>query len=122
MCASFLIALSGAFQGVGRSRWRVGRTGNKSQPNQENGLNENPVSENLAHNPVFIRESAGFQLGIDQLVIHEDFETAISKGEEFQRLEALFAFQQDFLRQTDGSGFVISLGAIFNPDLHIDLQ
>jgi hypothetical protein len=50
-------------------------------------------SKNLLYNALFVRERTGFQLGVDQLVILKDFKAAVSKGEEFQRLEALFAVQ-----------------------------
>jgi len=65
-----------------------------------------------------LREAAGFLLGKNLGPVHEDFEASVAEGLQLQEGDALLELFQNFLRQTDGIGFVASSGAVFNGDLH----
>ncbi len=54
-------------------------------------------------------------------VVLEHFKATIPVRNQFQGLNSLFSLVQDLLRQTDGSGFVISLGTVFYSNFHFFL-
>ena len=60
-----------------------------------------------------IRELAGLQFGIDFVAINGDLKSTAARWNQGERADVLFEFQ-DFFRQTDGMGLVISSRAIFN--------
>ena len=70
------------------------------------------------HDPLLIRELAGFEFGVDELAIDRDLETPASGWNEFQILDLLLVGVQELARQTDGLGFVISHRAVFEFHVH----
>ena len=60
-----------------------------------------------------IRELAGLQFGIDFVAINGDLKSTAARWHQGERADELFEFQ-NFFRQTDGMGLVISSRAIFN--------
>ena len=60
----------------------------------------------------------GGELGKNFAAVQEHLKPAVRERLQLQRGNAFLEFFQDFLRQTDGVGLVLSLGAVFNFDLH----
>jgi hypothetical protein len=58
------------------------------------------------------------QFGEYFLGVNEDFKSPIGKRFQFEGRNALLEFYENFLRQTDGMGLVISLRAVFDQDVH----
>ena len=75
----------------------------------------------LLDQQIFVREGVTLQFGVDLRVILENLKPPVVEGHEFERFDPLLARNQQLLRQTDGSRFVVSLRAIFNSDFHKDL-
>ena len=65
---------------------------------------------NLSCGWVFSR----FQLRVNQLTVQGDFKAATTTGDKCESFNICFEFAQQIVRQTDGSGQVVSSGAVFN--------
>ena len=74
--------------------------------------------EDRLDNQRFIREFPGLQFGIKFPSVLIDFEAPIVEGDQLKGGNPLLPRAENFLRQTDGSWFVISLCAIFNFQFH----
>ena len=57
-------------------------------------------------------------LGVDFSAVEEHLKTPACRGLQLQRGNLMLEFFQQFLRQTDGMGFVVSGGAVFDGDRH----
>lgn len=68
--------------------------------------------------PSLVGEFAFLQLAVDQRAIHHELEAAAIGGLKLQRGDFLLEAGEQFRRQTDGLGFIISLAAIAQMDLH----
>ena len=62
-------------------------------------------------------EAVGLELGKDFLAVHQHLEPPVVERLQLQAGNALLEFFENFLRQTDGSRFVLSSGAVFDNDL-----
>ena len=51
--------------------------------------------------------------------VDKDFEAPVGEGLQLERGDALLELDQNVLRQTDGCGFVVSLRAVFNENVHV---
>ena len=69
--------------------------------------------------PLFIGKLPRFQLGIDQVAIHGEFETATSARDQLEVLNLLLVGGQELVRQTDGLRLVVSHRAILEFQVHI---
>lgn len=76
-----------------------------------------PLFEHFDHR-VFIGELARLQFGVYEIVVDAHFETSAPGGNQEQAANLLFECGQDFRRQTDGFGFVVSNGAVLQSDVH----
>lgn len=65
-----------------------------------------------------IRELAGLELGINQLIVILHLEAAAACGGQHQVLDVLFERRKQLGRQTDGLGFVVSHRAVGDVDFH----
>ena len=74
----------------------------------------------LLENLVFVREGASLELGVHQQPIDFELELAAGRRHERDAVEALLELANDFARQTEGLGFVVSSGAVGQLDLHDD--
>jgi hypothetical protein len=63
----------------------------------------------------------GFELRIKCFPIHDDLKCATASGHQTERFDVLFQSQQ-FLRQTDGFGLIISNAAILDDDFYAHWQ
>jgi hypothetical protein len=63
-----------------------------------------------------IRELTGRELGMQDLPIDGDLKGAAAGRDQLERTDVLLELQE-FLRQTDGMGLVVSSGAVFDADL-----
>ena len=85
------------------------------------GQTSGRVSQSLADFPddfVFVRKLSGFQLGIDEFTVDRQLKTSATRGLQFEPLQLLLVLRQDFGRQTDGLGFVVSCRAVTKMNLH----
>ena len=57
---------------------------------------------------------SGFQLRVNQLPVQGDFKASTTTGNQCKSFNVCFVFAQQIVRQTDGSGQVVSSGAVFN--------
>ena len=78
---------------------------------------------NRGNDLVEIGPVAGFEFGMDELVIGADFEGATTRGDEGERRDAIAEFK-NFGRQTDGLRRVVSDDAVFDRHfgLHLELS
>jgi len=67
--------------------------------------------------PVF-GKPADLQLRENLLPIHEHLKPAVVEWLQLQGRDLLLEFFQKFLRQTDGSRFILSRGTVFDLDFH----
>ena len=72
-------------------------------------------STDVADGRVGIGELPRGLLRVDAPPIHADLEHPPGRGDELQGAEAELELQ-DFGRQTDGVGFIVSSGAVFDDD------
>jgi hypothetical protein len=64
----------------------------------------------------------GSDLRVNIVAINKDFKTPVVVRRKGELADALFVFRKELVRQTDGFGFIMSRGAIFNTDLHKNLR
>jgi hypothetical protein len=60
----------------------------------------------------------GLQFGEYLLAVQEDLESSVIERLQLQGSDFLLEFFQDFLRQTDGVGFILSSGTVLDCDFH----
>lgn len=65
---------------------------------------------------VVFREPLFFEFGEDEFTVYGDLEAPAAGGDEGVGLDVLLEFVEDFVRQTDGLGFIVSSGAVFDFD------
>ena len=57
-------------------------------------------------------------LAEDQFIIHDHFKSPLARGNQGQGLDGVGVVLEQFVRQTDGAGRVVSLHAVFDTHLH----
>ena len=57
-------------------------------------------------------------LAEDQFIIHDHFKSPLARGNQGQGLDGVGVILEQFVRQTDGAGRVVSLHAVFDTHLH----
>ena len=57
-------------------------------------------------------------LAEDQFIVHDHFKPPLARGNQGQRLNGVGIVLEQFVRQTDGAGRVVSLHAVFDTHLH----
>lgn len=57
---------------------------------------------------------SGLQLGVHQLAVPMDFKSASMRGDQGQGFDVVLKFLEQFARQTEGLGGVVSSGAVGN--------
>jgi hypothetical protein len=77
-----------------------------------------PLAQDGFANSFIFGEAVGFELGENLLSVNENLEPAIAERLQLQQRDLLFEIFQDFLRQTDGGGFILSGRAVFDFDFH----
>ena len=77
-----------------------------------------PLAQNGFSNFFIFGEAVGFELGENFPSVNENLEPAIAIRLQLQQRDLLFELFQDFLRQTDGGGFILSGRAVFDFDFH----
>ncbi len=90
------------------------------QPRRDAGEDSETCFDGL-DDRVEVRELAGLPLGVKFVSIDADFEDAAACGNELQRSNALFEFQE-LDRQTDGLRLIVSSGAIFDRKFRFHLR
>jgi hypothetical protein len=68
---------------------------------------------------LFIRKLASFELGIDQVAVHREFEATASGGDQLEVLNLLLVRREKLARQTDGLRLIISHRTILEFQVHI---
>src|SRR5262249_26092205 len=76
------------------------------------------ASANGFDGPWLLGELARLELGIDQVAVDAQLETATARRNELQLTDLLFVGGQELARQTDGLGLVISHRTVFEFYLH----
>ena len=67
---------------------------------------------------VLVGERAGLELRIEELAVQRELEASAAAGNQFYLSDLLLMGGFDLGRQTDGLGLVVSLGAVFQFNLH----
>ena len=62
------------------------------------------------------REPSLLELGVDEVAVDGDLESAAAGGNQGEGLDVLLEFLNDTFRHTDGLGFIASRRAVFDPD------
>jgi len=73
----------------------------------------------LVDQGLFIRKLTCLQFRVDQLAIGSQLKTAAATRNQFQILDLLLELAQQFGRQTDGLGFVVSHRAVSKFQVHV---
>jgi len=79
------------------------------------------VLGDLVEDRFLLRKSAGREFGVDQFAVNGELEAAAAGGDELVVLDLLLEGAEQFGRQTDGLGFVVSHGAVFEFQMHVCL-
>ena len=74
------------------------------------------------HGPLFIREFARLELGVDQVAVDTQFESPATRRNQLQLANLLLVRRQQLARQTDGLRLIISHRAVLEFYLHIALR
>src|SRR5262249_35853887 len=74
------------------------------------------AGSDLVEHPLLVGELACLQLGVDQVPVHLDLETAAAGGDQLQVLDLLLVGAEQLGRQTDGLRLVVSHRAVL--ELH----
>lgn len=72
----------------------------------------------LGHDLLFVRELARLELGVDQLAVGGQLETASPRGDEFQLPDLLLEGGEQLGGQTDRLRLVASHGAVLQLEVH----
>jgi hypothetical protein len=68
--------------------------------------------------PLLIRELARLELRVHQVTVERDLKGAAPGGDELEIRDLLLVGFKELFRQTDGLGFVVSHGTIFQHHVH----
>src|SRR5262249_2813254 len=78
-----------------------------------------PLGHRL-HQRVLVRERLGLELGVEQLAVDAQLEAPPAGRDHGELRDPLLDLGQEFRRQTDGLGLVVSDRTVFQLDLHRD--
>lgn len=67
---------------------------------------------------VFVGKGAGLEFGVEEIAVRGQFETAAGRGFKLQGFDFLLVGREQFGRQTDGLGLVVSCRTVTQVDSH----